>query len=125
MATGFMDLEGVTTITQTQIASGAGGMLDKEGYPSISNKVIIGDKFGAIHLFDVTRKLILDKKLLFEANSPRRILNISTSTILWVDSKLTYISVIARGSPCVKIVCFKHNENKMHLMYKINMCPHL
>lgn len=75
MATGFMELEGVTTITQTSIASGAGGLLDKEGYHSISNKVLIGDKFGNLHLFDVGRKLILDKKPLFEA-SPRRILNI-------------------------------------------------
>ena len=86
---------------------------------------MIGDKFGVLHLLDVGRKLILDKKALFDTPTPRRILNISTSTIVWVDTKLTYASVIARGSPFIKIVCFKHNENKFHLLYNINICPHL
>lgn len=90
----------------------AGGILDKEGYITISNKVILGDKFGCISLFDSSRKLVLDKKALFDP--VRSILHISTSTIQWVDTKLTYISVIGKGSGYVKILVFKHNENKLH-----------
>lgn len=52
-------------------------------------------------------------------------MNISTSTVTWVDTKLTYIAIITRGVPIVKIVCFKHNEDKLHLLYNLNMCPHL
>lgn len=83
----------------------------------------MGDKFGTIHLFDVSRKLVLDKKQLFEV--PRRILNITTATLAWVETKLTYISVITRGNPYIKLLCFKHNENKLYLLYNINLCPHL
>lgn len=61
-----MDQEGVTTLTSASVAVGAGGTLDKEAHNHISNKVIIGDKFGNIHLFDASRKLMLDKRFLFE-----------------------------------------------------------
>ena len=55
----------------------------------------------------------------------RRINNISTATLEWVDSKLTLAAVIARGSPIVHIVAFKHNENKFHHFYSVNVCPDL
>lgn len=74
-------------------------------------------------MFDAARKLMLDKKSLYEV--PRQILNISTATIIWLDTKLTYISVVARGSPYVKILAFKHNVNKLHHLYNINICPSL
>jgi hypothetical protein len=44
---------------------GGGGILDKEGYSYISNKVLIGDKWGNITLFDSNRKMVLDKKALW------------------------------------------------------------
>lgn len=84
--------------------------------------MLIGDNLGFINLFDTSRKIILDKMQLFEG---RRILSISNCTIVWCDTKLTYVSVTARGSPEVKILIFKHNESKMRLLYKINVCPHL
>jgi len=42
-----------------------------------------------------------------------------------VDTRLIYVAVIARGSPYVCILCFKHNENKFHHFYSLNMCPEL
>lgn len=89
---------------------------------TLQNKILIGDKFGQVHLFDVSRKLILDKFLAFDK---RRILSISTSTITWTDTKLTYVAVIARGSPFVKFLIFKHNENKLYHIYNLNFCPTL
>jgi hypothetical protein len=52
-------------------------------------------------------------------------MNISTATLIWLDTKLTYVSVVARGSPFVKILAFKHNENKLYHIYNLNACPSL
>lgn len=84
--------------------------------------MLIGDKHGNVHLFESSRKLINDKKQVFEG---RRILQISTCTLQWMDTKLTYAAVIARGSPFVKILAFKHYENKFTHLYNLNVCPHL
>ena len=73
---------------------------------------------------DVSRKLILDK-LMIERYLSRRIINISTATLDWVDTKLTYAAVVARGSPIVSIVCFKQNENKIYNLYSLNTCPEI
>lgn len=42
-----------------------------------------------------------------------------------MDTKLTYVSVVARGSPFVRILAFKHNENKLYHLYNLNVCPTL
>ncbi len=84
------------------------------------NKVLIGDKFGDVHLFDAGRKLILDRKNLFEGG--RRIVHISNASIAWMDTKLSYLAVTARGSPFVKICCFKNNENKLVHIFNLNVC---
>jgi hypothetical protein len=42
-----------------------------------------------------------------------------------MDTKLTYATVIARGNPFVKILVFKHNENKLIHLYNLNACPNL
>ena len=60
-----------------------------------------------------------------ERYSGRRITNIATATVDWVDTKLIFAAIIARGSPVVTIVVFKHNENKMYQLYSINTCPEL
>jgi len=86
--------------------------------------LILGDKFGQIHLVDVSRKLVLDKMEISKFKG-RRIINISTATIEWIDTKLTYVAVVARGSPVVSIVCFKHNENKLYSFYSLNTAPTL
>jgi len=67
-ATGFVESsDGVTCIAQVKpVVVGAGGKIDKEASSSVSNKVLIGDKFGQVQLFDAGRKLMLDKKALFE-----------------------------------------------------------
>jgi hypothetical protein len=60
-----------------------------------------------------------------ERYAGRRICCISTASLEWVDTKLIYAAVAARGSPIVTIVVLKHNENKMYQLYTINTCPEL
>ena len=71
------------------------------------SKMIIGDKFGQVHLLDVSRKLVLDKKEVPKYKG-KRIINISTACIEWVDTKLIYAAVVARASPIVSIFVFKN-----------------
>lgn len=73
---------------------------------------------------DVSRKIILDKKALPRYEG-RRILDISTACLEWIDTRLIYAAIVARGSPIISIVCFKHNENKLYHIYSINACPEL
>ena len=101
----------------------SGGIIEKSSV-GVQQKLILGDNSGSVHLFDVSRKLALDK-LAIPRYQGRRILNISTATIEWIDTKLTYIAVIARGSPVISIVVFKQNENKLYHLNSINMCPEL
>lgn len=54
-----------------------------------------------------------------------RILDMSSATIEWVGTHLTYIAVAARGTSIVNILIFKHNENKLRVLYTINVCPEL
>jgi hypothetical protein len=55
----------------------------------------------------------------------RRILHIASASLEWVDTTLTYLAVIARGSPIISILAFKQNENKLYHFNSINMCPDL
>lgn len=75
-------------------------------------------------LIDTSRKLVVDtfKVPLFDG---RRIIDMSSATIEWVGTQITYVAVAARGSPVVQIVIFKHNENKMRHLYTINTLPEL
>jgi|TARA_B110000285_G_C15127831_1_gene621446 hypothetical protein len=129
-ATGFMDLNGVTAIGKMSQTVLAGGVSEKvpQGTDfsgaSLQSKLILGDKFGQIHLVDVSRKAVLDKMEIARFKG-RRIINISSATIEWIDTKLTYVAVVARGSPVVSIVCFKHNENKLYSFYSLNTAPTL
>lgn len=68
---------------------------------------------------------MLDKKGLFEAPVPRYIQSISTATLTWLDTKLTYVAVVARANPIVKVLVFKHNENKLYHVFSLNTCPAL
>ena len=126
-ATGFVDAsDGITCISQVRACViGSGGKIEKEASQSVSNKLVIGDKFGQIQLFDAGRKLMLDKKPLFEGAQPRQIINLSSASVVWVDTKLTYVTVVARGSSLVRILAFKHNENKFYHLYNLNVCPAL
>jgi len=45
--------------------------------------------------------------------------------VVWVDTKLTYVTVVARASSIVRILAFKHNENKLYHLYNLNICPTL
>lgn len=94
------------------------------GHDSHESKLLLGDNYGNIHLMDVSRKQILDK-IEIERFKSRRIINISTCSIEWVDTRLTYAAVIARGNPNIEIVVFKHNENKLYNIYSLNVCPDL
>jgi hypothetical protein len=86
--------------------------------------MLLGDNFGHLHLLDVSRKLILDK-LEITRLAGRRIINISTATLEWNDTMLTYAAIVARGLPIISIVCMKHNENKIYHLYSLNTCPDL
>jgi hypothetical protein len=86
------------------------------------SKSILGDKFGHIHLLDVSRKIVLDKKE-FPKYDSRRIVSISTACLEWVDTRIIYAAIAARASPIISIVVFKNNENKFHHLYSINMLP--
>ena len=118
-----MDLDGVTAIGKMNQVCLSGGIIEKSSV-GIQQKLILGDNFGSVHLFDVSRKLALDK-LAIPRHQGRRILNISSATIEWIDTRLTYIAVIARGSPVISIIAFKQNENKLYHLNSINMCPEL
>jgi hypothetical protein len=50
----------------------------------------------------------------------RRILSMSISCLEWLDSRLVYVAVVARASPIVSILCYRHSENKLHHCYSIN-----
>jgi hypothetical protein len=73
-ATGFVEQsDGVTCISQIKACViGPGGKIDKEASAAVANKVIIGDKYGQVQLFDAGRKLMLDKKSLFEGSAQPR-----------------------------------------------------
>ena len=122
-ATGFMDIDGVTaTAKMNQIVAAGGNTVETDLY--VHSKMLLGDNYGAVHLMDVSRKLTLDK-IEIERLASRRVINISTCTLEWLDTRLTYAAIVVRGSPFVSIVCFKHNENKMHHLYSINSVPEL
>ena len=55
----------------------------------------------------------------------RRIISIASNSIEWVGTQLTYVVVVARGSPILNILAFKHNENKLRRLYSINLLPDL
>jgi hypothetical protein len=84
----------------------------------------LGDNFGQVTLVDVTRKISLDKFKVpgFEG---RRIVSITSCSIEWVGTQLTYVACVARGSPMVKVLIFKHSENKLRQLYTVNILPEL
>lgn len=52
----------------------------------------------------------------------RRILSMSLATLEWLDSRLIYVAVVARASPIVSVLAFRHSENKLHHVYSVNTC---
>lgn len=58
-------------MAQSAMTVGAGGILEKEGYSHIASKVLLGDKFGQVILFDSSRKMVLDKKQLWGLIDPQ------------------------------------------------------
>jgi hypothetical protein len=129
MATGSMDINGITTTHTIQTVLKSGGLSEKPseapgGRNSTYSRLILGDKFGSIHLVDSQRKLVTSKKEL-EFYKGRRITSISSAALEWVDTRLVYLAVTARASPIVTILVFKVNENKLYELYRINLCPEM
>lgn len=103
-STGFAEINGVTCVNSLHT---------RELH---TNKFVLGDKFGTIHMLDSSRKIVLDKQNIF---SDKRIVDITSASIPWVDTFLSTIVVIARGSPEIKILYNKNNESKMYNYYTI------
>lgn len=97
-STGFVDVNGITAIKSLQTSQ------------LTTNKFIVGDKHGSIHLLDTQRKIVPGELKLFEGN---RITDISNSAIPWLETYLSTIAIISRGSPDIKIVMNKISDNKL------------
>ena len=113
-------------MSQVVLAGGVTEKAEAQSYDTDSHesKLLLGDNFGSVHLMDVSRKQILDK-IEIERFKSRRVISISSASLDWIDTRLTYAVIVARGSPIVEIVVFKHNENKMYHIYSLNTCPEL
>ena len=103
---------------------GPGGTVSKDDQHNVSHKILTGDNFGEVQLIDTSRKLVLDK-FAVPGCQGRRIISISSCSIEWVGTQLSYVAVVARGSPVVNILIFKHNENKLRRLYSLNILPEL
>lgn len=88
-ATGLVDINGVTALNSLHTRK------------LQTSKFIAGDKSGMVYLLDTSRKIVLDKHTLFEG---QRINHIASAAIPWVETHLSTIAVIARGSPDIKIM---------------------
>ena len=123
-ATGSLDLEAVTCLEKMSLTVGPGGFIDKENQLTNSHKILAGTNHGSVVLIDTAGKRAMDT---FQIPSfiGRRIIDISTATIDWVGTQLTYVAVVARGSPIVQVLIFKNSENKLRQLYSINTCPEI
>ena len=132
-ATGRLEIDGVTCMATLDRVTLAGGLSEKTNSAgsasyvassSLLSKMLIGDKMGHVHLMDVSRKQMFDKKEL-PHYAGRRILSMSTACLEWLESRLVFVAVVARASPIVSILVFKDKENKLTHAYSLNMCPDL
>ena len=122
--TGSLDLDGTTCMVNIGSLVGPGGVFSKEDQHTVSHKILTGDNFGEVQLIDTSRKLVLDR-FKVPGFDGRRIISISSSSVEWVGTQLTYAAIIARGSPFVNILIFKHNENKIRRLYSLNVLPEM
>lgn len=123
-ATGHIEMDQVTVLHQVAGSLGPGGIIDKTEQPLITAKVLAGDNMGGIQLIDTQRKLVVDRFKL-PALQSRRIMSLSTCSIDWVGTQLTYVAVAARGLATVHILVFKHSDCKIRHLYSFNLCPDL
>ncbi len=109
-ATGALEINGVTAIsTEANTHYLSAGKF---------NRVILGDKFGGLHLVDCARKLELTK---VEAFPGRRVTSVSTATVTWLDTNLVTVAAVARGSADINIYYYKNNESKLYHYYRYRM----
>ena len=107
---GSIDIQGITAMG-TEVSY-------IYGHDTRPSKVLLGDYLGNLYLVDTSRKIILDK---IEVEKGSRVLEISLCTIEWVDTMLSRVVVLSRGSVVLRIYHFKHNENKLYLHYTMNI----
>ena len=122
--TGSLDVDACTCIEKIGALVGPGGTVNKEEQSSISHKLITGDNTGQLVLVDVSQKRVLNRFQVPNCEG-RRIMSVSSCSVEWVGTQLTYIACCVRGSPVINIVVFKHNDNVMKQMYTINILPDL
>lgn len=123
-ATGHIEMDQTTVLHQVTVAVGPGGLIEKGEQSNTTSKVIAGDNFGQLSLVDTQRKLVIDR-FKIPALQGRRIIALSSCTIEWVGTQLTYVAVAARGHAQVHIVVFKHSDCKFKHLYAFNLIPDL
>lgn len=124
-----IDLKDVTAMAKMETVVMNGGVNEKTNSPGgahyngsyqLDNLMVTGDKHGSVSLVDVSKSKVIDTKAL-DCYKGRRIVSITTCSLEWLETRLTYVAVVARASPIISIFCFKSSENKMHHVYSVNM----
>lgn len=123
-ATGQIEIDQATCIHRVGQSLGPGGIINKEEQAGMLSKVVTGDNFGTLVLIDVARKLVQDR-FKVPAFEGRRIISISSCTVEWAGTQLTYVAACARGVAQVQVMVFKHQDCKLKHLYSLNLIPDL
>ena len=120
-----MDLDQATVLERVSVGVSAGGLINKEEQLIVTSKILVGDNFGQVTLLDIQRKVVLDRLKLPDFESGRRIITISTCSLEWASTHLTYVAVVARGCTKINILVFKHSDCKLKQLFSFNLSPEL
>jgi hypothetical protein len=56
----------------------------------------------------------------------RRVLSLSSCTLDWVGTQLTFIACVVRGVTKIPVLVFRHNDNKIKHMYSVTgLCQNI
>lgn len=122
---GQIEVPAITALCKLSASVSPGGNIDNSEISDHSqHKILAGDAKGQVNLVDLPSKKIIDSFQVPECEG-RRVESLTSATVEWVGTQLTYVAVVVRGCPVVHIILFKHNENKLRLLHTVNMCPDL
>lgn len=120
-----MELDQATVLERVGVSVSAGGLINKEEQLMVTSKILAGDNFGQVTLIDIQRKVVLDRLKLADYESGRRIIAMTTCSLEWASTHLTYIAVVARGSSKINVLVFKHSDCKIKTLFTFNLMPEL